>query len=773
MTSRTVGVNIAKKDAPAKVAGTALYVDDLTRPDMVHGATVRSPHASARIHGITLDPAFDWSGVTVVTAADLESSRNCIHAIADDQPALAADIVRHAEEPVALVACADRERLAAAVRHVSVDYEPLPAVFDIDDALRADVKISGDDNILKHVHIERGRVDRAFAQAAERGEIVVEGEYVVGHQEHIYIEPNGMLGWFEDDGTCVVQGSLQCPYYVHKALVPLLGLPEEKVRVIQAVTGGGFGGKEEYPSMLAAHVALLARKSGRPVKMIYDRAEDIAATTKRHPGRMRIRSVVKPNGAFVAHDIDVVFDGGAYITLSPVVLSRGALHAGGPYRTPHVRIDARAVATHTPPNGAFRGFGAPQTLFAIETHVERIAAQLGLDAVAVRRRNLLRPGDVMPTGQVVDETCAAREAFELALRESRFVARRKAAARFNAQAAAREREPRPARRGGVTFVDGTRAARRLRRGVGVSMVMHGAGFTGSGETMLASIASVDVAADGTPRVLAASTEIGQGTNTVFAQIVGDALGVSAACVDVVTPDTAHVPNSGPTVASRTVMVVGGLLERAARRLADALRAAGATWDDDDSFRATAAAHVARHGALRMDEQSAPPPSVQWDDKKYKGSAYATYAWMATVVEIEIDLDTFTVTPLDVVASAEIGTAIHPRLAEGQIEGGMLQALGWALLEDVRWRDGRVWNAQLTNYIIPTALDAPPMTIHLLAAPYAGGPFGAKGVGELPMDGGAPAVMAAVRDALGVLPSRIPLLPERLRAVLAEDASRCA
>lgn len=770
---RAVGVSIAKKDAPAKVTGAAQYIDDITRPGMWHGATVRSPHAAARILSITLDRAFDWDGVTVVTAADIDPARNCIHLIVDDQPALVRDVVRHAEEPVALVACEDRERLADAVAHVQVEYEVRPSVFDIDEALAVTVPVHGADNLLKALRIERGAVDRAFARALARGETVIEGEYRVGHQEHIYIEPNGMLAWFEDDGTCVVQGSLQCPYYVHKALVPLLDLPEAKVRVIQAVTGGGFGGKEEYPSMLAAHAALLARKSGRPVKMIYDRAEDIAATTKRHPGRVRIRSVVKPSGAFVAHDIDIVLDGGAYVTLSPVVLSRGALHAGGPYRCPHVRIEARAVATNTPPNGAFRGFGAPQTLFAMETHVEHIAATLGLDAVALRRRNLLRPGDIMPTGQLVDETCAARETFEAALKASRFVARRRAVARFNAGAQGREALP-ASRRGVPAFVDGSRSVRRVRRGLGLSMVMHGAGFTGSGETMLASIAAVELAPTGHPRVLAASTEIGQGTQTVFAQIAADALGVSADCIEIATPDTALVPNSGPTVASRTVMVVGGLIERATRRLREQLRATGAIWHDDASFLAASRAYLAQHGALRIDEQYAAPLHVDWDDVTYTGAAYATYAWMATVMEIEVDLDTFTVTPRDVVAVAEIGTAIHPRLAEGQIEGGLSQALGWALLEEVRWREGRVWNQQLTNYIIPTSLDVPPMAIHLLAHAYPGGPYGAKGVGELPMDGGAPAVVAAVRDAIGVLPAQIPLLPERLRELLeGTEIASCA
>jgi CO/xanthine dehydrogenase Mo-binding subunit len=809
--SPAVGSNVPKKEAADKVTGRALYVDDLTRPGMLYGATIRSSIAAGRIRRVVFDAAHDWSDVTVADYRDIPGE-NTIALIEHDQPCLAADRVRHREEPILLLAHPDREKLLAAARAITIEYEPERAVFDVQEALRAETVIHPPDNILKRITIARGDVDAALADAP----VVVEGVYEVGHQEHVYIETNGALAWVDENGTLCIVGSLQCPYYVQKALVCLFNLPPEKVRIIQAATGGGFGGKEEYPSMIAAHAALLAWKSGRPVKIVYDRMEDIAATTKRHPAVVRHRTGVTAGGRLLAQDIDVVMDGGAYVTLSPVVLSRGALHAAGPYRCDNVRVGARAVATNTPPNGAFRGFGAPQTLFAAEMHMERIARTLGIDSVVLRERNLYRAGDVMPTGQVLDEGVAAADVLEAALARSRYHERRRAIHAANAAAIERwtraddafaggrasahatpgarahatDRAPdgTPAPSAAAARATASRATRRTQpgrpggaageprvlRGIGLSLVMHGSGFTGSGEMMLASIASVDLRPDGVPRVLAASTEIGQGTSTIFAQMAADALGVSYDLVDVANPDTAAVPNSGPTVASRTCMVVGGLVASAAEEMAAHLRAFDPRgWRDDAEFVRVARAYIAAHGPIRVNKQYAPPPGVVWDDATYTGAAYATYAWAATVVEVEVDADTYDVRPVHVAVAAEIGKAVHPRLVEGQIEGGLVQALGWALLEEVRWKDGGIWNQQLTNYIIPTAMDSPPIDVVLIERPYRHGAYGAKGVGELPMDCAAPAVIAAIADATGVLLPRLPASPERVAEALVDPAREMA
>ncbi len=359
-----------------------------------------------------------------------------------------------------------------------------------------------------------------------------------------------MIAVPRDDGGVAVHGSLQCPYYVHKALRRSLLLTDEQAQVIQAETGGGFGGKEEYPSILALHAALLARACGRPVRMIYDRHEDIAATTKRHPAIVSYRSAVSADGRLIGQDIEIVMDGGAYCTLSPVVLSRGTLHSGGPYACPNVRIHSRAVATNTPPNGAFRGFGAPQTEFAAEMQVNRIAEALGESPLELRRRWLYRPGDTTPTGQVLRESVAAEEVLDRGAEAAEF---ERVRARTASDRAART-------------ADGRSTRARSAHGIGLALAWHGAGFTGSGEVHLASVASVELGADGRIRILIGSTEMGQGTKTIFPQLAAEALGVPMEAVELADVDTALVPDSGPTVASRTAMVVGGLVIEACRRL---------------------------------------------------------------------------------------------------------------------------------------------------------------------------------------------------------------
>jgi CO/xanthine dehydrogenase Mo-binding subunit len=529
---------------------------------------------------------------------------------------------------------------------------------------------------------------------------------------------------------------MQCPYYVHKAMKALLGEGGDGVVIAQSVTGGGFGGKEEYPSMIAAHVALLARKAGRAVKIVYDRDEDIAATTKRHPCRTRHRLAVDARGELAGIDIDVVMDGGAYLTLSPVVLSRGVLHAAGPYRCPIVRVRGRAVATNHPPHGAFRGFGAPQTTFAYERQIEKLARLRGEAPLALRKRLALRAGDTTATGQVLGVSVGTDEV--LAAIET---------------AAGTP----PARHG--TNAHGA----PVRRGRGVCFYFHGAGFTGSGEQRLAGRATV-AASGGQFEVRSSSADIGQGSITIFTQIAAAALGVDAAHVRVIDPTTARVPDSGPTVASRTCMVVGGVVERAARALRKRLEAWGAERGAGGSLVELARAHAeATGGELAETVTYEPPPGIQWDDATYTGAAYPVYGWAACLVDVEIDLDTCEVAVTRCVQAVDVGKAINPAIVRGQIEGGTLQALGWALLENVVYRDGKVANANMTNCIVPTFADAPELETILVEVPYPFGPSGAKGVGEIPMDGPAAAVANAVEDALGCAFDALPISPEVIAA----------
>src|SRR2546423_8625352 len=445
-----VGKSVPRKEGRQKVTGAALYVDDLKFDGMLHGVTVRSSVPRGRIKNISFNqpPAMlrtltqplpegegkeaggtdfiPWSEFTIVTARDIPGE-NHVALILNDQPYLADEVVNHPEEPILLLAHHDKYLLEEARRHVSIEYEEMPAIFSLEDSLEQKEIIWGDDNVFKKFLVNKGDVDNAWAE----GDFIIEGEYETGAQEQLYIEPNGAIAISNPVDGVTVWGSMQCPYYVHKALIKLFGLPEEKIRVIQTETGGGFGGKEEYPSMISGHAALLAWQSGRPVKIVYDRAEDMVATTKRHPSVTRHRTAVSKAGKLLGMEIDFAIDGGAYNTLSPVVLSRGTIHAAGPYYCPNVRVRSRAVATNYPPHGAFRGFGAPQSIFALERHLDKVARAVGLSPEELRRRNFIREGDRTATAPVIREPVDMAGLVEGALEVAGYRAKRESLTREN------------------------------------------------------------------------------------------------------------------------------------------------------------------------------------------------------------------------------------------------------------------------------------------------------------------------------------------------------
>jgi CO/xanthine dehydrogenase Mo-binding subunit len=736
-----VGASVPRKEGWDKVTGAARYIDDMTLPGMLYGATVRSSVPRAKIKTISFAPGIDWNDFVIVTAKDIPG-KNCIALILDDQPCLASETVNHPEEPILLLAHADPHKLRKAIEAVSIDYEPLPPVYTIEESERQSTIIWGSDNTFKTYLVEKGDVDAVWKEAAH----IVEGEYFTGAQEQLYIENNGVIAAFDAENGVTVWGSLQCPYYVHKALMALCGLPENKVRVVQMETGGAFGGKEEYPSMIAAHASLLAMKSGKPVKIIYDRMEDMVATTKRHPSRTRHRTAVSKDGKILGGEIEFTIDGGAYATLSSVVLSRGTIHASGPYYWPSVRIRTKAVATNAPPHGAFRGFGAPQSLFAMERHMDRIAKVVGVSPVEIRRRNFLRPGQTTTTQQVIREQIDLHHLLDRALELSDYAAKKKRFAQEN------KTGPR-------------------KKGIGIATFLHGAGFTGSGERYLNSLVGVEADADGTVRVLVSSAEFGQGTNTVLCQIAAEALSLPYESVAIAQPDTTVVPNSGPTVASRTAMIVGKLVQSAAKGIKQTLAKSGLLGDSytPEQFRAACGKYIAAHGELKSYSRYEAPGDVFWDDEKYRGEAYAAFAWAVYVAEVSVDLTTYSVTVDDFVALQEVGKVLNPVLASGQITGGVAQGIGFALYEKVVWQNGRMLNNQMTNYIMPTSVDLPPIRVFFEELGNVHGAHGAKGIGELPMDGPAPAIVNAVEDAIGIRFCSIPVLPEDLFEALQPES----
>jgi CO/xanthine dehydrogenase Mo-binding subunit len=588
------------KASPSSPDGKRAFIDDLAIDDCLWGMTVRSPAARGRIRKIKFDPSIDWSQFVVVDHRDIPGP-NEIYLIENDQPVLAGAEVRHVHESVVLVAHPSRRMVRRAVEAIAIEIDPLEPVFDFR-ATPAPSQIQyGDDNVLSSLRIEKGDIDKALASAAH----VIENVFETAAQEHVYLENQGMAAWVED-GVLVVQGSMQCPYYVHNALKHALKRDGSQLRVVHAPTGGGFGGKEDYPSNLALHVALLALKAGRPVKIVYDRGEDMAATTKRHPARVRHRTGVDRDGRLVAQEIDVLLDAGAYVTLSPVVLSRACIHAAGPYMCENVRIMGAARLTNHVPFGAFRGFGAPQTQFANERQMDAIARTLGIDPVEIRRVNLIREGQTTSTGQVIADGVDRVAVMEAALDVADYQRKKAEHGSFNAT------HP------------------YLRRGLGLATFYHGAGFTGAGEVHLKSQLQVAGLPDGRVEVLSANTEIGQGTLTILTQIAADRLGYDRQDVVIALADTSRVPNSGPTVASRTAMIVGRLVEDACDKLRAAVgldcSARGSTVKD-----AIARWHQNNPGGqLKCEARYQRPPGIHWDEEAYRGDAYQAFAWAAYI-----------------------------------------------------------------------------------------------------------------------------------------------
>ena len=735
--SQIVGTSPPRKEGKGKVLGRARYVDDIALPGMWFGATVRSSIPRGRITSIKFDPAISWNEFTIVSAADIPGENTIVH-LAKDHPCLAVTHVNHVEEPILLLAHPDRSVLPAAVAAVHITYEELPAVYTIEDSEKKDPIIWGEGahaNTFKTYLMQKDQtpIPDEIWQTAD---FVVEGEYRTGAQEHLYIENNGVIAEYDPESGVTVRGSMQCPFYLVHALELVFNLPAEKCHVIQTETGGAFGGKEDFPSVIGSHAALLAMKSGHSVKLCYDRAEDMAATTKRHPSRTRHRTAVSKDGKLLAGEIDFVIDGGAYATLSPVVLSRGTIHAPGPYHWPYLTVRAKAVATNIPPHGAFRGFGAPQSIFALERHMDKIAKTIGLTPEELRRRNFLSTGDRTATGQLLSDPVDMQHMLTRALEESNYHAKREQFDRENPTST-------------------------IKRGIGFASFFHGSGFTGSGERRLNSVVAIELTPEGLPQLLVSSTEFGQGTNTILCQVAAQTLRLPYDQILIAQPDTNRVPNSGPTVASRTAMIVGKLVERAAQSLCATLVASGHLHEryTPEDFRSAARIYLAQHGTLTSEARYESPGNIFWDDETYSGEAYPAYAWAIHVAEVAVDTATYSANVTNFHALQEVGKVIHPILATGQIEGGVAQGIGYALYEKCLWHNGHLANSQMTNYIIPTSVDIPPIHVTFEEVPSSHGPDGAKGIGELPMDGPAPAILNAIEHAIGVSFTEIPLLPE--------------
>ncbi len=689
-----------KKDHSEKMSGSAKYIADITYPDMLYGKIVRSMKAHAIIKNIELPDMEDGYEVVDYHAIPGE---NGLKVIKCEQPIFAENEVRFIGEAILMITGPDFEKVKIYAKQVEITYEELESVYSLEESTNACVTYQ----------FHHGNVEEAFENAAK----IIEEEFSTGYQEQAYIEPQGAIGIYENQKITVI-GSMQCPYYVKNAVMYMMGYEEDQVQIIQSTTGGAFGGKEDYPSLLGCQVAAAAYQTKRPVKVIFDRREDMAVTTKRHPSKIFYRAALDQDQQIIAIDADIRLDGGAYEGLSSVVLQRAMIAVTGVYKIPAVRAFGRVMETNTVPTGAFRGFGAPQTFFAIEMFFAHIAEQIGVSPLALKEQYMVKQYDKTATRGEFRYPILLPEMRKRAEDLSGYSKKRKL---YQNQTG------------------------RYRKGIGMSVFLHGCGFTGSAEQdHIKSVVQLVKYENDTIELLTSNTDMGQGLKTTFSKIVAEVLNIPMERIIVVNPDTDRVPNSGPTVASRSLMIVGKLLERAAIRLRDDYRP----------------------GELQViEEHYVHSEMIPWDMNTFTGDAYPTYSWGINVVEVEVDTLLAETTILGVWGLFDVGKAIDESIMQGQMEGGMLQGLGYGSTEKMENVKGRIPQASMTDYIIPTAKDTIAFTTELFDNPYEGGPFGAKGAGELTIIGAAPAYALAVENAVNRPIGFIPVTPEKLLSII--------
>lgn len=694
----TIQKNVLREDAPDKISGSSRYIQDIALENMIYAKTIRSSQAKAKIEKIELPEV--PPGYSYIDFHDVPGV-NGVSMINDRYPVFAEDSVNYIGEPIALIAGPDREVLRDFVSKVKITYSPQEPVFSLD-------KVS-DDRIFNQYSFTKGDPAEAFTKAKS----IIEYTYRTGYQEHMYLEPQGMIAEYTDN-RITVYGSMQCPYYVKTALQHAFAWPEDRFRVVQTTTGGAFGGKEEFPSIIALHAAVAAYKTGKPVSLVYNRREDVEDTTKRHPSIITYKTGIDENNRIAAMDIHVTLDAGAYEGLSGVVLQRALFAAAGTYEITNLRISGKSVQTNTVPTGAFRGFGAPQAFFGIEMHMQHCAKALGEEPLDFKRKHLLTKGSSTATEGKIHHPVVMPEMIEGVKILSDYERKKKNCGKR---------------------VDGQIY------GIGCSLFFHGCGFTGSGERdKIKAKVRLRRREDHQIEILIANVEMGQGPQTTLKKVVSQAAQVPLTRIVFNNPDTDKVPDSGPTVASRTAMVVGYLLQCAGEELFSRRE---------------------EKGELIIEKQYVQPDFIVWDQDTFKGDAYPTYSWGVNVAEVGIDPVTMEISVDKIYGIYDIGKALDKDIVRGQMEGGIAQGVGWATIEVMEQQKGAIAQSSMTDYIIPTVQDLPEIILDFIDNPYEFGAYGAKGAGEIPLVGAPPAVASAVENALGFRIHKIPIKPEEL------------
>jgi CO/xanthine dehydrogenase Mo-binding subunit len=758
---RVVGRPVTRHDARDKVSAGTAYAADWAMAGMLHGAVLRSPYPSARIRRLDTTRASQMLGVAALLTAkdvpqntlwtDVPGQTTTVGRLRARLHVLAEERVRYQGEPVALVAAESEELAHGALEAIEVDYEPLPGVFDPAAALEPGAPAVHDEgNLLAHWRIQTGDVATALARA----DLVIEGEYSTQFVDAAYLEPESGVAWIDSDGVITIRVSTQVIEHF-RDVAEVLQVPQNRVRVIAPYLGGGFGGKEDVT--VEVYLGLLARRTGRPVKMVWTRQESLLARAKRHPFRMRYRTGVTRRGELVAQQIELLADAGAYAYLSALVLLYATVTAAGPYRVPNVEVDARVSYTNNPPTSAMRGFGAMQVVFGCESQMDRVARALGLDPVRVRRLNALGRGDRLPVGQVIETHVALPELAE------------------RAWAALGE----PTHASGA----GTRpGAPHMSVGRGLACNLQPYGRIVWLHDW--SSAWVGFEMDGSVAIRTGVPDVGGGQAASLCQIAAEVLGVDLERVSIHIADSALTPLAGTTTATRQLYMSGNAVLEAARVLRQQILAVAAPTLGVDAAAlelADGAVHAPDGRALPLPEVLAQcarlgiprshlgvyhaPAGEPVDLGRGSGKVFPDYTFGAHAVEVEVDTDTGAVRVLKHVAAHDVGRAINPQSAEGQIQGGAVMGLGYGLMEEVILDRGVNLTTSFASYLIPTTLDVPDVEPLVVESGEGLGPFGARGIGEPPIGPPAAALANAIEDATGARVTTLPLTPERVARAL--------
>ena len=705
-----IGDRVVRVDAVQKARGEAVYVCDMTLPDMQYAYMVRSTIARGRIKAIHVPELPE--GYHFISAKDIPAQgKNELWMIAKDWRCFAEDYVLYVGETIGLVVGPDRGVLKRLKAQIRIDYEEQTPAVTIDDGIHC---VGGpmfpekNSNVMCELFCEKGRpMDEVFAEADEVFEETIETPY----QEHVHLETNSAIADMED-GKFVFYASAQCPFYIRKSIAGLLDIPYDDIIVRQCTTGGAFGGKEHFPDVLCGALLVAENKIRKPIKMVFDREEDTQFSVKRHPSKCIYKTAVK-DGKITGVYGHIYYNCGAYLSSSYVVLQRGVFHGNGVYTFDNTYLKGEGIGTNMFPSCAFRGFGAPQTLFAIETHLDHLAHHLGVDPLEFKMQYLAKKGDETTTNGHIIEEVKLPEMLDVITRESDYWRKAK------------------------EYKNG------CGRGIGIALYNHGGAFTGNGEQAIIKAHARLVKTGDKVRIEVGSTEMGQGFKTSLRKICAATLGVSIDQIEYPDPDTSKVVDSGPTAASRSTMIVGRLVERAAQEMK-------ARWNEGDFTTEVEYEH---------------PDGYPWDQATFRGDAYLGYGWGVACVEVEVDKLTNEVKTLGVWSSHEIGKAIDELIVHGQINGGILQSLGYGSMEKLEVKGGRFKQKSMSDYVIPTSMDFPKQFYHIQENPYPWGPYGAKGMGELVFNGASAAYVDAVERALNTRFTSIPIPPEAIEEAM--------